>query len=103
MTSSTTVTNVAIKRGVLDRYLFNLGTLNIQTAGMSGTKGAEESLVGLANVQEVYDSIVQKLRLFKGGMTPTAADQDQESDSSSSNVLNAILSELKAIRRNTEG
>lgn len=98
-----TVTNVTIKRGILDRYLFNLGTLNIQTAGMSGTTGAEESLVGLANVQEVYDIIVQKLRLFRGGMTPTAAELDQESDASRSDVMNAILSELKAIRRNTEG
>jgi uncharacterized membrane protein YdbT with pleckstrin-like domain len=97
-----TVTNVTIKRGILDRYLFNLGTLNIQTAGMSGTTGAEESLVGLANVQDVYDIVVQKLRLFRGGMAPTAAEQDQEYDTSSGHVMNEILNELRAIRRNTE-
>jgi hypothetical protein len=46
--------NVGKKRDILDRWLFGLGTLNIQTAGMSGLTGAEESLVGLPNVQEVY-------------------------------------------------
>ena len=38
-----TVTNLVVKRGILDR-LFGLGTLNIQTAGMSGSNNtAEES------------------------------------------------------------
>lgn len=97
-----TVTNITINRGILDRYMFNIGTLNIQTAGMSGTTGAEESLVGLANVQEVYDIVVQKLRLFRGGMTPTTTEVDIEPVASPRDVLNAILSEVKAIRQNTE-
>jgi len=42
-----TVTNITVKRDIFDRWFFNLGTLNIQTAGMSGQTGAEESLVGL--------------------------------------------------------
>jgi len=50
-----TVTNLTVKRDILDRWL-GLGTLNIQTAGMSGTTGAEERLVGLTNVQEVVSS-----------------------------------------------
>ena len=97
-----TVTNVTINRGILDRYMFNMGTLNIQTAGMSGSTGAEESLVGLANVQEIYDIIVRKLRLFRGGMAPTTAEVDIAPGASSSDVLNAMLGELKAIRKNTE-
>lgn len=97
-----TVTNVTIKRGILDRYMFNMGTLNIQTAGMSGSTGAEESLVGLANVQEIYDIVVRKLRLFRGGMAPTTAEVDIEPGASSSDVLNAMLLELRAIRKNTE-
>jgi membrane protein YdbS with pleckstrin-like domain len=97
-----TVTNVTVKRGILDRYMFNMGTLNIQTAGMSGSTGAEESLVGLANVQEIYDIVVRKLRLFRGGMAPTGAEVDVASDVPSSDALNAILTELKAIRKNTE-
>ena len=43
-----TVTNLTIKRDILDRWLFNIGTLTIQTAGMSGMQGAEETLVGFA-------------------------------------------------------
>ena len=45
-----TVTNITVKRDIFDRWLFNLGTLTIQTAGMSGQTGAVESLVGLDNV-----------------------------------------------------
>lgn len=97
-----TVTNVTVTRGILDRYVFNLGNLNIQTAGMSGTTGAEESLVGLSDVQSIYDSVVNQLRLFRGGMSPTAADEDPVVAGSSAEVLAAILDELRAIRRNTE-
>jgi uncharacterized membrane protein YdbT with pleckstrin-like domain len=97
-----TVTNITVNRGLLDRYLFNLGTLNIQTAGMSGTTGAEESLVGLADVQGAYDVVVKKLRSFRGAMTPTAAETESETPAGSDAVLNSILQELKAIRKNTE-
>ena len=34
-----TVTNITVKQGLVDRWL-GLGTLEIQTAGMSGTSGA---------------------------------------------------------------
>ena len=34
-----TVTNITVKRDILDRWFFNLGSLNIQTAGMSGQAG----------------------------------------------------------------
>jgi membrane protein YdbS with pleckstrin-like domain len=88
-----TVTNITIKRGILDR-LFGLGTLNIQTAGMSGTTGAEESLEGLENVQEVYDLVATELRRFRGSMAPTAADVDVEPLP----ALDAILVEVRAIR-----
>lgn len=97
-----TVTNLTVKRGILDRWLFGLGTLNIQTAGMSGTTGAEESLEGLADVQEVYDIVVRELRRFRGGMTPTAADVEGESAVLATNGLNAILVEIRAIRQALE-
>src|SRR5690606_38307370 len=42
------VTNLKVTRGPIDR-LFGLGSLAIQTAGMSGTTGAEENLVGLSD------------------------------------------------------
>ncbi|MDH3215440.1 MAG: PH domain-containing protein [Candidatus Krumholzibacteria bacterium] len=94
-----TVTNIAIKRDILDRSLFSIGSLNIQTAGMSGTKGAEERLVGLPNVQEVYDIVVGQLRRFRGGMSPTAADSEAATTGQAAPVLDAILGELREIRR----
>ncbi len=95
-----TVTNVKFKRGILDRFVFNIGTLNIQTAGMSGTTGAEESLVGLENVQELYDIVANRLRLFRGGMSPTAADTDEIPAGPADHTLAAILEELRAINQN---
>lgn len=101
-----TVTNIVINRGILDR-LFGLGTLNIQTAGMSGQTGAEEALVGLPNVQEVYDLVATELRRFRAGMSPTGADVDpvqrSATDSpSQAGELAAILAEVKAIRKTLE-
>lgn len=96
-----TVTNLTVKRGILDR-LFGLGTLKIQTAGMSGTTGAEESLEGLDNVQEVYDMVVTELRRFRGSMAPTAAEEEVEPAVASTDALSAILTEVRAIRHALE-
>ncbi len=99
-----TVTNIVINRGILDR-LFGLGTLNIQTAGMSGQTGAEEALVGLPNVQEVYDLVAVELRRFRAGMSPTGADMDPAqpfTTSSPAGEMAAILAEVKAIRSTLE-
>ncbi|MAT42327.1 MAG: hypothetical protein CL609_08305 [Anaerolineaceae bacterium] len=97
-----TVTNLTVKRGILDR-LFGIGTLNIQTAGMSGnTNMAEESLVGLINVQEIYELVAAELRRFRGGMTPTQADTDPTQTQVTAAVnnvqLEAVVAELQAIR-----
>jgi membrane protein YdbS with pleckstrin-like domain len=97
-----TVTNLAVKRDILDRWFFGLGTLNIQTAGMSGTTGAEESLVGLTNFQEIYEIVATELRRFRGGMAPTAAEVEGEPALASTDTLNAILTEVRAIRRRLE-
>lgn len=100
-----TVTNITIKRGILDRWIFNLGTLNIQTAGMSGTAGAEESLLGLDDVSQVYTLVVRELRKFRGAMAPTASDMELEDqlgsfgDGKLSSMLGHILQELKAIHQ----
>jgi len=93
-----TVTNLTIKRDILNRWL-GTGALNIQTAGMSGTTGAEEKLVGLTNVQEVYEIVVTELRRFRGSMAPTAAGVEGEPAVASINTLSAMLTEVRAIRR----
>ena len=91
-----TVTNLRVKQDPFDR-LFGIGTLNIQTAGMSGQTGAEESLVGLPNFQEVYEQVAGTLRLFRGGMAPTQAEV--EPAPAAGQLLAAILDELRAIRK----
>ncbi len=92
-----TVTNITVSRDIFDRWFFNLGTLQIQTAGMSGQSGAEEKLVGLENVQEVYEMVVTELRRFRGGMSPTAAEEEPEE---TAKVATAdLLEEVRAIRR----
>jgi len=96
-----TVTNVQVKRDVVDRLL-GTGTLNIQTAGMSGQKGAEEQVVGLANVQEVYASVAGELRRFRGGMAPTQADVEEEPAVVLPEGLGEILAEVRAIRKALE-
>lgn len=98
-----TVTNITVRRGLMDRWLFGLGTLNIQTAGMSGNTGAEESLVGLPDVQAVYDIVVTELRRFRGSQAPTAADDDVSAPVFKANgELKQILVELQAIRHALE-
>lgn len=94
-----TVTNLTVKRDILDRWIFNLGSLNIQTAGMSGQTGAEEQLVGLENVQEVYEMVVTELRRFRGGMTPTASEAEGETLTASTESSQALLEEVQAIRK----
>lgn len=96
-----TVTNVQVKRDVVDRLL-GTGTLNIQTAGMSGQTGAEERLVGLSNVQEVYGSVAGELRRFRGGMAPTQADVEDEPVVALPGDLGEILAEVRAIRKSLE-
>ena len=88
-----TVTNITVKRDIFDRWFFNLGTLTIQTAGMSGQTGAEESLLGLENVQEVYELVVTELRRFRGAMSPTTGQDEMPGDGSG-----ALLNEVQAIR-----
>lgn len=97
-----TITNLQITRGPLDRMI-GLGTLDIQTAGASGTASPEESLVGLGNVQRVYEMIAYELRRFQGGMSPiqTGSEANRVRNPQivyEQQLLEAILVELRAIR-----
>lgn len=96
-----TVTNLEVKRDVLDRWL-GIGTLNIQTAGMSGQKGAEERLVGLTDVQEVYDGVATELRRFRGGMAPTQTEVEVPYAVARIDALDEILAEVRTIRQALE-
>lgn len=94
-----TVTNLTVKQDPFDRLL-GIGSLNIQTAGMSGQTGVEEKLLGLPNFQEVYEQVAQTLRRFRGGMAPTQAEI--EPLLAEGQLLAAILDELRAIREGLE-
>jgi putative membrane protein len=90
-----TVTNITVKRTLLDRWL-GLGTLDIQTAGVSGTQQAEQSLAGLADPDEVYKLVVGRLSRFRGAMAPTQAEVEAPDDADE--TLAALLTEVRAIR-----
>ena len=94
-----TVTNIKTNRDIFDRWFFGLGSLNIQTAGMSGKTGAEEALVGLPNVQEVYETVGARLRKYRGAMTPTGG---VESDDAADGSFAELLEEVRAIRAAVE-
>jgi uncharacterized membrane protein YdbT with pleckstrin-like domain len=90
-----TVTNLKVNRDIFDRWFFGLGSLDVQTAGMSGKTGAEEALLGLSNVQEIYELVSFRLRRYRGAMGPTAAGEE---GAPGVDTLAAILTEVKAIR-----
>jgi hypothetical protein len=97
----TKVTNLDITQGPLQR-IFDIGTIHIQTAGASGqqTAKAELSLLGIRNLEEVKESIMEKIRAYTlSGLTQPrqpAIDQDKEQ------VFDRILNELVAIRKALE-
>jgi hypothetical protein len=58
--------------------------------------------VGLLNVQQVYEIVVRELRRFRGGMAPNAAGLEVEPAQISTDALNEILTEVRAIRKTLE-
>ena len=97
-----TITNIAIKRDPLDRLLYNLGTLEIQTAGANTTQtsSAEEALLGLVDYEGVYESVADALRQYRGSpMSPNQASTDGGALSGTAALESgAVLGELRAIR-----
>lgn len=90
-----TVTNLKVTRGPLDRLL-GIGAVHIQTAGMSGQTGAEETLAGLTDYNDVYQQVAGALRRFRGAMAPTQAEE--ELAVGDEQVLAGLLREVRAIR-----
>ncbi|TFG34044.1 PH domain-containing protein [Candidatus Thorarchaeota archaeon] len=60
-----TITNISSRAGLFDR-LFGIGSIEIETAGYSGTtSSAEEKLEGITFYEELRDFILRELRKFK--------------------------------------
>jgi membrane protein YdbS with pleckstrin-like domain len=98
-----TVTNIAVKRDIFDRFLFNIGTLEVQTAGANTSQsgGAEESLMGLVDYEGVYNVVAEALRRYRNlPLSPTQAEAEARlaPDASGSVALGDLLQELRAIR-----
>lgn len=96
------VTNIEVKRGVLDRWL-GIGTLNVETAGNSDpNKRAEAQLLGLEDVQAVYEEVAGCLRAFDEAQQSAPWERTRRPASGAGEeeegVLLAILAELKALR-----
>jgi membrane protein YdbS with pleckstrin-like domain len=92
------ITNIDVTQGPLQRA-FNLGTVNIQTAGAGGSQGghAELRLVGIRQLESTRETIREKIRTYDSRRLeqqqaePTAGTTEQP-------VLRQILQELQAIR-----
>lgn len=95
-----TITNIVEARDLIDRYWVDLGSIRIQTAGMSGSSGYEASLDGLDDWEKVNAEIQDRLRSFRGAMSPTAAED--EAPAGGETILADILAELKAIRKSID-
>ena len=69
-----TITNISTEVGVFDR-IFEIGCINIQTSGSSGTSGGkpEEKLEGLKVYREIREYIITQIRVAGGmGITDKA-------------------------------
>ncbi len=96
------ITNVAIKRGPIERRL-GLATLHIHTAGYSQQTGAEATIVGLEEWEQVHAQMLERIhRLQKEGasMVPalSGAAAPLEAANEVSVLLGEILAELRQLR-----
>lgn len=93
-----TVTNIALKRGPLDRWL-GIGGLLIHTAGYSAQTTAEARLGGLEDYEAVHREVLAALRRYRartGGAV--GAEELQPAGGDVADLLRQILVELRTLR-----
>ena len=93
-----TITDLEVKRDLLDRGLLNLGSLDVQTAGQSAQSGAEVRVVGLTNWSELRAEIVERLRAYRAG-AGTGGGGEAPATSDDAELLRQILAEIKGLRQ----
>jgi uncharacterized membrane protein YdbT with pleckstrin-like domain len=94
-----TITNISSRYGIYDR-LFQIGTVQIETAGRSGSQmGPEEKIEGIDNYFEVRDQILEVLRQFRHQYaTTTETPGSYESVEPAKNFEQQLLRELTEIK-----
>lgn len=93
------VTNAALKRGPLDRWL-GIGTVEVHTAGFSQQATPEAHLSGLQEYESLHQELLTALHRFRQGVAATkpAVPSGAALPQDSAQLLQAILEELKALR-----
>jgi membrane protein YdbS with pleckstrin-like domain len=95
------IQDIHLSSNVLERWL-GLGKVQVQTA--SGSAGAEMTIEGLENFQEIRDYLYSKMRGARGESgsgiaSPTAAEEGDELTL----ALREIAAELRSLREEVAG
>jgi len=89
------ITDIKAMQGPLMR-IFNLGNLNIQTAGMGAQNVAEGVLRGLFDYKEKQTEVLNRIRSYSPKREITT--RAKEPTTTEENLLKEMLNELKEIR-----
>jgi membrane protein YdbS with pleckstrin-like domain len=92
------ITNLNTLQGPLERR-FDLGHLNVQTAGHGANTSPEGKLVGLDDFDRIKEEIMQKVRLVKLEAVTT---EDKPRERGQQGLLREMLQVLSRIERNTQ-
>lgn len=93
-----TITDLVVKRDLFDRWFFNMGWLEVQTAGKSVQSGPEVRLVGLTDWEGLRTEIVGHLRRYRAGTGVGTETESGTPTGSDAQVLKEILTELRGLR-----
>jgi len=94
-----TITDLAVKRDILDRWFFNLGSLDIQTAGQSAQAGADVTLVGLVDWMELRNEVLARVRAYRASTGIGTEVEPSAARAQELLILREILEELRGLRR----
>ena len=94
------VTDFILQRSLYDRIL-GIGSIRIQTAGQSqSATGYEGNMAGLVEYEKLHNQLREKIRLLHPISESLTTNEPVEK--SMGQILEQMLHELKAIRKNTE-
>jgi len=94
------ITDFILQRSLYDRLL-GIGSIRIQTAGQSqSATGYEGNMAGLVEYEKLHNRLRERLRLLHP--ISEALTTSEPVEKSMEQILEQMLHELKAIRKNTE-